>query len=285
MSLAPMRKLISGLAYNSSEAWNLMLVLFKPSPQSIIKAFLASRVHKAKPVEESDGKRFYFEDFEEAEKLDYDSIYGQYKEQYGGLDFLEDGKLWEILEDEIFWASRYNSLDRVQLVFKVLAQIEKSGTKPYLGQQSAEAKEMKDRVRRVTGEFRRARQFLVFVADEGNKAMISKGSLEHMIVDLVLRHYAKRYPGYNIVILDEEKAHILYKDEVLVDDRRKFPERPGRRDSSRYWTLLADPRNLDAKKDGTYLTTEFPRNYWKWVSEGVQGLGASPKVTLDSFAT
>jgi hypothetical protein len=262
-----------------------MLVLFRPSPQSIIKAFLASRVHKAKPVEESDGKRYYFEDSEEAEKLDYDSIYGQYKEQYGGLDFLEDAKLWEILEDEIFWASRFNSLDRVQLIFKVLAQIEKSGTKPYLGQQSAEAKEMKDRVRRVTGEFRRARQFLAFFADDGNKAMIAKGVPEHRIVDLVLRHFAVRYPGYSIVLLDEQHAHILYKDEVLVDDRKKFPERPGRRDSSRYWTLLTDSRILEAKKDKDYIATEYPRNYWKWISEGVQSLSTTPNVTLDSFAT
>lgn len=262
-----------------------MLVLFKPSPQAMIKAFLASRVHKAKPVEEAEGKKFYFEEFEEAEKLDYDSLYGQYKEQYGGLDFLEDAKLWEILEDEMFWASRYDSLDRVQLVFKVLDQIEKHGTKPYLGQQSAEAKEMKDRVRRVTGEFRRARRFLTFVADEGNKAMIAKGGLEHRIVDLVLRHFGKKYPGYSIVILDEENAHILYKDEVLIDDRKKFPERPGRKDSSRYWTLMTDPRILESKKDKAYLPTELPRNYWKWISEGVQSSGAAPAVTLDSFAT
>jgi hypothetical protein len=262
-----------------------MLVLFKPSPQSIIKAFLASRVHKAKPVEEAEGKKFYFEEFEEAEKLDYDSIYGQYKEQYGGLDFLEDANLWEIIEDEIFWASRFNSLDRVQLIFKVLAQIEDHGTKPYLGQQSVEAKEMKDRVRRVTSEFRRVRRFLTFITDEGNKAMIAKGGLEHMIVDLVLRHFAKKYPGYSIVILDEENAHILYKDEVLIDDRKKFPDRPGRRDSSRYWTLLTDARIMEAKKDKAYPATEFPRNYWKWISEGVQSPGATPVVTLDSFAT
>jgi hypothetical protein len=262
-----------------------MLVLFKPSPQSILKAFMAGRIHKAKPVEDTDSKQFFFEDSVDAESLDYDSVYSQYKEQFGGLDFLEDDKLWEILEDEIFWASRYNSLDRFQLIFTVLGQIEKGGTKPYLAQQSSEAKEMKDRVRRVTGEFRRAKQFLAFAKDEPNKAMIGKGSFENKIVDLVLRHYSRRYPGHSIVLLDDEHAHILYKDEILIDSRKRFPERPGRKDTSRYWMLLTDMRHMESKKDRTYASEALPRNYWKWVSDGVQVYGTIPKVTLDSFVS
>jgi hypothetical protein len=260
-----------------------MLVLFRPSPQSIVKAFLASRVHRAKPVEDSESRMYYFEESMDADKLDYDSIYGQYKETYKGLDFLEDEKLWEILEDEIFWASRFNSPDRYQLIFAVLSAIERDGTKAYLSQQSAETKEMKDRVRRVTGEFRRARQAITFMADEQNKAMIGKGSFEHLIVDLVLRHFGKRFPGYSIAILDDQHAHILYKDEVLIDSRRKFPERPGKRDSSRYWTLLTDARTVEARRDKVYCGDSFPRNYWKWVAEGAQGKGPAPRVTLDSF--
>ncbi len=261
-----------------------MLVLFRPSPQSIIKAFLASRVYRAKPVEDSESKMYYFEESMDADKLDYDSIYGQFKESFKGLDFLEDEKLWEILEDEVFWASRYNSPDRYQLIFTILSAIEKDGTKAYLAQQSAEAKEMKDRVRRVTGEYRRAKQAIAFAADEQNKAMIGRGSFEHLIVDLVLRHFAKRFPGYTIAILDDQHAHILYNDEVLIDSRKKFPERPGKRDSSRYWMLLSDVRNIEAKRDRTYTGGPLPRNYWKWVAEGSRGKGPSPMVTLDSFS-
>lgn len=262
-----------------------MLVLFRPSPQSIVKAFMASRVHKAKPVEDTEDKKYYFEDLIDAEPLDYDSIYGQYKEICGGLDFLEDPKLWDILEDEIFWASRYNSPDRFQLIFNVLSQIERNGTKAYLAQNTGEAKEMKDRVRRVTGEFRRAKQFLTMAKDDANKAMIGKASFEHKIVDLVLRHFAKRYPGYSVVILDDAHAHILYKDEVLIDARKKFPEKPGRRDSSRYWMLLTDMKHLESKKDKDYSSGALPRNYWKWVADGAQVYGAIPKVTLDNYAS
>ena len=262
-----------------------MLVLFRPSPQSIVKAFMAGRVHKAKPIEDGDSRQFFFEESVDAESLDYDSVYSQYKEQFGGLDFLEDDKLWEILEDEIFWASRYNSPDRLQLIFTVLGQIEKAGTKPYLAQQSPEAKEMKDRVRRVTGEFRRAKQFMAFSKDEANKAMVGKGSFENKIMDLVLRHFAKRYPGYSIVILDDAHAHVLYEDAILIDSRKKFPEKPGRRDSSRYWMLLTDMKHMESKRDKTYYPEALPRNYWKWVGEGVQVYGTIPKVTLDSFVS
>jgi len=261
-----------------------MLVEFKPSPRSIVKAFIASRVHKAKPIEESETMKFYFEDSLNAESLDYDSLYSQYKEQYGGLDFLEDQKLWDILEDEIFWASRFNTRDRFQLIFTALGQIEKAGTKAYLGQQTPEAKEMKDRVRRVTGEFRRAKQFIAFTEDEQNKVMLGKGSFEHMIVDLVLRHYARRYPGYSIVIMDDTHAHICYKDEILIESRKKFPVKPGRKDSARYWMLLSDLKHLESRKDRQYYAGAPPTNYWKWVSEGAQAPGTAPKVTLDDFS-
>ena len=262
-----------------------MLVLFRPFPQSMIKAFMASRIHKAKPIENTESKQFFFEDYLDSDSLDYDSLYSQHKEQFGGLDFLEDDKLWEILEDEMFWASRFGSVDRFQLIFNVLGQIEKGGIKPYLNQQTAESKEMKDRVRRVTGEFRRAKQFMTFTKDEGNKVLIGKGSFENNIIDLVLRHFQKRYPGYSVAILDNEHAHIIYKDEVLIDARKKFPERPGRRDAGRYWMLLTDVKHMESKKDRSYSGGALPRNYWKWVSEGVRVYGTIPKVTLDNFGT
>lgn len=261
-----------------------LLVIFRQSPRSLVKAFIASRVYKGKPVEEDPSKKYFFDESVDADTLDYDSLYGQYKETYGGLDFLEDEKLWSIVEDEMFWASRFNSLDRFQLIFTVLGQIERRGTKYYLAQESPEAKEMKDRVRRVTGEFRRAKQFIAFTEDVTNKALIGKGSFEHRIVDLVLRHYAKRNPGYSIVILDAEDAHICYKDEILIEPRKKFPEKPGRKDSARYWMLLTDPKHLESKKDREYQVGELPTNYSKWVSEGVQVFGHAPGATLDDFA-
>ncbi|MEM0343886.1 MAG: DUF4130 domain-containing protein [Thermoplasmata archaeon] len=260
-----------------------MLVLFKPVPQSMLKAFIASRVLGARPIEDSPGKRFFFDEHVNADALDYDEMYAKYKEKHGGLDFLEDPKLWEIMEDEMFWASRFKSLDRFQLIFTVLAQIERAGTKHYLAQNTPEAKEMKDRVRRVTAEFRRARQFLAFTRDEANKAVIARASFEHNIIDLVLRHYARRFPGYSIVILDDEHAHILYKDEVLVDERKKFPQRIGRKDAARYWMLLRDLKHMESKKDRAYSGVDLPKNYWKWVTEGTETQQAVPRVTLDSF--
>ncbi len=261
-----------------------MLVLFRPSPQSIVKAYLASRVHRAKPVEDTGDRPFYFEDTLRADDLDYDSLYSQFKEQFGGLDFLEDEKLNEILEDEIFWASRFKAPDRFNLVFTVLSQIEKSGTKPYLAQQSPEAKEMKDRVRRVTGEFRRAKSFIGFSEDARNRVIIGKGSFEHNIADLVLRHFAKRKPGFSVALLDDEHAHICHNDEILVDSRKRFPDKPGRKDSERYWIMLSDLKHLESKKDPAYQEKDLPRNYWKWVTEGVQEQRTVSSVTLDDFS-
>lgn len=261
-----------------------MLVLFSPSPQSITRAFLASRVHNAKPMERARGQRFFFEETLDADELDFDSLYSEYRERFGGLDFLEDQKLNEILEDEIFWASRFNYRDRLQLIFRVLELIEREGTKAYLSQAAPEAKEMKDRIRRVTGEYRRAKDFLTFSEDPDNMTIVGRGSFEHRIVDLVLRHFAKRKPGYTVAVLDEEHAHICLNDEILIDARSRFPSKKGRKDAKRYWILMSDIKNLESRRNRDYSDADLPANYRKWVSEGTEKARLSAARTLDDFA-
>jgi hypothetical protein len=261
-----------------------MLVLFSTSPRSIITAYIASRIHHAKPIEKSRSQRFFFEETLDADSLDYNDLYSEHRENRGGLDFLENPKLFEILEDEIFWTSRFNARDRFQLIFKVLELIETKGTKAYLSQEGPEAKEMKDRVRRVTAEFRRAKDFLSFKEDSENKAIIARGTFEHRILDLVLRHFARRKPGYAVAILDEENAHICMNDEILVEPVDKFPRKKGRKDAKRYWQLLSDVRYTDSRKDPDYDVGELPENYWKWVSEDTREIATTGAKTLDDFS-
>ena len=261
-----------------------MLVLFTPSPRSLVRAFLASRVHNGKTIEKTPGQRFFFEDTMDADKADYDGLYEEYREKFGGLDFLENDKLYEILEDEMFWASRFAARDRYQLIFRVLGLIERKGTKAYLSQETPEAKEMKDRVRRVSGEFRRAKDFLSFTEDATNKALIGRASFEHRIVDLVLRHFARRKPGYSVVILDNEHAHICHNDEILIESRDRFPSKKGRRDAKRFWLLLSDIKILESKRDPDYDRETLPDNYWKWVAEGTEASATTSTRTLDDYS-
>ena len=260
-----------------------MLVLFGRTPRSIITAFLVSRVTGAKPTLREAGRQFYFDETVDADAADYDAQYRQFRDRFGGLDFLEDEKLYEIVEDEVFWASRYDSPDRFNLIFTVLGQIEREGTRGYLAQGSPESKEMKDRIRRVVGEFRRARGAIAFQEDERNKALVGRASFEHDIADLVLRHFAKKRPGRSIAVIGEEDVHILYNNEVLIDSRRRFPEKLSRKDSGRYWTLLTDVKHLETRRDPKYSAEPLPKNYWKWVGEGVQEESPQPRVTLEDF--
>ena len=260
-----------------------MLILFRQSPRSVITAYLASRVHNAKSVLDDSRKQFFFEETLDADTIDYDSIYTEFKEKFGGMDFLEDDKLYEIIEDEIFWASRFNTPDRYFLIFKILSQIESSGTRAYLAQSSPEAKEMKDRVRRVSGEFRRARGVISFEEDEKAKTLIGRGSFEHEIMDLVLRYHAIRRPGYKIAVVGKDDVHILVDDDIMIDARSRFPEKQTRKDAKRYWTISLNPKNVESKRDPRYLVDRLPSNYWKWVSEGAQEAERPPKVTLDDF--
>jgi hypothetical protein len=260
-----------------------MLVLFSPAPRSILTAFLASRVKGAKPTPRDQGRQFYFDETLDADEADYDALYREFKERFGGLDFLEDEKLYEIVEDEVFWASRYRSLDRFNLIFTVLSQIEKAGTRAYLAQGTPESKEMKDRIRRVTAEFRRAKGYITFQEDKRNKVLVARAGLEHDIADLVLRHFVKRKPGYTVALLSEETAHMCYNNEILVDSRKRFPEKLSRKDTGRYWTLLTDVKHLESKRDPRYSAEPLPKNYWKWVEEGAQEESAQPRVTLEDF--
>jgi hypothetical protein len=262
-----------------------MLVLFGPAPRSLITAYLMSRLTGAKPTPRDQGRQFYFDETTDADQADYDAVYKEFKERFGGLDFLEDEKLYEIVEDEVFWASRYRSPDRFVLILSVLSHIEKGGTRSYLAQASPESKEMKDRIRRVSGEFRRAKGYITFKEDARNKVLVGTAGLEHDIADLVLRHFAKRRPGYTVALLGDDKAHILYNNEILVDSRKRFPEKLSRKDAGRYWTMLADVKHLESKRDPLYSAEPLPKNYWRWVTEGTQEEPVRPKVTLEDFGT
>jgi hypothetical protein len=260
-----------------------MLVLFGSTPRSIVTAFLVSRNTGAKPALREQGRQFYFDETIDADSVDYDAQYTAFRERFGGLDFLEDEKIYEIVEDEVFWASRYNSPDRFNLIFTVLGQIEKEGTRAYLSQKSPEAKEMKDRIRRVVNEFRRAKVFINFQEDGRNRALVGRATLEHDIADLVLRHHAKKRPGYSVALMGDEWVHICYGNEILVDSRKRFPEKISRKDTTRYWTLLSDVKHLESRRDPKYSAEPLPKNYWKWVAEGAQDEQPQPRVTLEDF--
>jgi len=48
--------------------------------------------------------------------------------------------------------------------------------------------------------------------------------------------------------------------------------------------MLSDLKHLESKKDPAYQEKDLPRNYWKWVTEGVQEQRAVSSVTLDDFS-
>ena len=81
----------------------------------------------------------------------------------------------------------------------------------------------------------------------------------------------------------QKKLDIL-ANEILVEARKKFPEKPGRRDSARFWMLLTDLKHMESKRDRDYYGWERPMNYAKWVTDGAETYGTVPKVTLDDFA-
>jgi len=260
-----------------------MIAVFGLEPQSIILAYMLTRLRDAKAVQFDPTKRFFFDEVEDTRQLDFNKIYPEYGERFGRIDFLEDSKLYEVISNEIFWALRFKSRDNDVLILQVLNQIEAEGSKSYLSKNTGESREMRFRVRRVLSEFNRALRFITFTRYETPALSISKASFDNDIADMVLRAEAMRAPGYVVAIYDDKCVKILLDDEPYIAKRRRVPLSPDRREFQRFWGDLPSSGKVILVRDETHAISEAPSIVFPQMDETAERAISPEVATLDDF--
>jgi hypothetical protein len=261
-----------------------MITVFGLDPRSLVIAYLISKIKGTKAVLHDPSKKYFFDAIEDARTADYDGTYAQYRERFGVIDFLEDRKLYDVISGDIFWALRFDSLDKATLILQVIEQIASSGSKEYLSEGTAEGREMRFRVRRVLSEFNRALRFVKFTHYDELKLSIASASFDSDICDMVLRGEATRCTeGFVVAIYDGGHVRILLNGIPHIAKRQKVPLAPERKDFKRFWGGLPESGGSALSRDEMHFLKEIPSMIIPKMTESTDKTTASESSTLDDF--
>jgi hypothetical protein len=261
-----------------------MITVFGLDPRSVVIAYMIFKSKGTKAVLHDPAKKYFFDAIDDARSADYDAIYAQYRERFGVIDFLEDRKLYDVISSDIFWALRFDSLDKGALVLQVIEQIASSGSKEYLSEGTAEARETRFRVKRVLSEFNRALRFVKFTHYDELKLSLASASFDSDICDMVMRGEATRCPeGFVVAIYDSGHVHILLNGIPYLAKRQKVSLAPERKDFKRFWGGLPESGGSALVKDELHFLKEIPNMIIPKMTESADKTATPESSTLDDF--
>lgn len=246
------------------------------------------RIYKCKCMHICDYRATFFkEDALDADKFSLDRVYGAYKEEFGAVSFFErgfdKGRVDE-LKREVFFASRFRDKNKWDTIFRALSQAMSVGFEYVMSKVSREAKDFRSMAGRVKMEIHRAIAFIRFELDERKKVMVGKAKFEHDIADLVLIRFAKRYPGYKIVLLSDDKAFVYEDSKIYLDETSRYGlVAEKKRDFDEFWEMYYDGQYIESRRNKRLGLSRLPKKYWEWVCEGEKIEKGIPKTTLENF--
>jgi len=236
-----------------------MIILFGLEPKSVVIAHMLEKLRGMKAVMFDPERRFFFDQVEDARAADFEKVYEEYRSKHGKIDFLEDPKLYAVISGDIFWAMRFGAIDRSALVLQILDGIGKVGSRGYLSEETAEAREMRFRVRRVLAEFNRAQKYIKFTRYDDVKLSMAGASFENDIADMVLRaEIARCPPRYSAAVHGEGTVAILTNGTPYLARPQKVPLSPDRKGFKRFWEGLPTSGGGMIWKDELHDISEFP---------------------------
>lgn len=175
------------------------------------------------------------------------------------------------------------------LLTKILNQKEEFGIDYVLSKVSKEARRFHDMAREVTSEAHRAQSFLRFnvIGD----AIITKTSFEHEIADLVLDHFAKRFPKKTVVIIESDNAHVAEGGDRKICESgpylKMLEKSPAeKRDSEGdIWSSFYDSQFIESRRNKKLAQKCIPKKLWKKydIKEGVKIQYGISKIKLSDF--
>lgn len=262
-----------------------MITVFGLEPRSVVIAHMLVRLNGNRAVLFDPSKKYFFDSVEDARSADFDRIYSEYREKNGAMDFLEDRKLYEVVSADIFWALRFDLPDNGSLVLRSIDQMASGGSKNYLAEGTAEAREMRSRVKRVLAEFNRALRFVKFVRYEDPLVSMANASFENDICDMVMRAEATRCAeGCAIAVFGGQNVQILHNGIPYNAKRQKVPSSPERKGFKHFWGGLPESGGPVLTKDEMHLLKEMPRIIIPKGQEREVKSAPPLSSTLDDFA-
>jgi probable DNA metabolism protein len=175
----------------------------------------------------------------------------------------------EIFRREVSLALLNKSPNKYIIIDKAIEQAKTKGISFVLCKVSDEARKFMKLAREVGAEKYRATSFIRLTPIDRHKVLFGEFETRHQTAELIMLHFMRRFPRFNIMIVFGEDVYIgrdneIYKEKI---DRKKI-ELPKETDEyEKYWLAFYRSQFIPERKNLRYLKRMIPKKYWKWVTE------------------
>jgi probable DNA metabolism protein len=180
-----------------------------------------------------------------------------------------DPEAVEMFRREVAYALLHKDPAKYAVIDQAIEQAKEKGISYVICKVSNEARRFMKFARAVGAEKYRATAFMRLQPIDQHKVLYGEFEIEHQTADLIMLHFMKRFPKYNIMIVFNNEVFIgrnrkIFRQKV---DRKKIelPKAPD--DFERYWLAFYRSQYIPERRNIKYLKRMIPQKYWKWVTE------------------
>ncbi|HWR60213.1 MAG TPA: DUF4130 domain-containing protein [Clostridia bacterium] len=245
------------------------MIMFSDNPQSILKAYLLSRLTGDTVITEGSENLLFFsgDAVINTDSYDLHELAQQYKENFcRNTDWLHTHRGNELMSI-IYKALRHSSQDKYSVIFKAVEDAFTKGIEYCLQGASVNCKRLNSLYREVSHEVYRMTGFIRF-KPAGDKCLVARPPLCHDTVDLILREFQGRYPNHRIVILSGSGSKAI-ENGRLFDVQSSDYEKYLKDDIyDAVWEEYYKSQYIEPRKNMRLAASRIPKKYWNWMPEG-----------------
>ena len=245
------------------------MIIFSNNPQSILKAFMLSKLTGDAVITEGSSNLMLFsgDAVINTDSYDLEELAQQYKESFHrNVDWLHTHKGNELMH-VVYTALKHSSESKYSIIFKAIEDAFTKGIDYCLQGASLHSKKLRSLSNDVNHEVYRMMGFIRF-KPAGEKCLVTKPLLCHDTVDMILREFQGRYPNHRVVIITDERSRAIENGKIFDVSKEDYENFIKEDIYDSVWEEYYKSQYIEPRKNMQLATSKIPKKYWDWMQEG-----------------
>ena len=175
----------------------------------------------------------------------------------------------EMFRREVAYALLHRDPNKYAVIDRAIEQAKTKGISYVLCKVSNEARKFMKLARAVGVEKYRATAFMRLQPIDQHRVLYGEFAIEHQTAELIMLHFMKRFPKYNIMIVFGDEVYVGRDKEIFrqkINQKKiDLPKAPD--DFERLWLAFYRSQYIPERRNIKYLKRMIPQKYWRWVTE------------------